>query len=188
MKSEKKWVVVLLSLVATITTSIANATLIGDTVNINWNYGSPFDVIVDSGYEYYSYDPGGVWSSENIIDISGNTIYILRDLQYNNYGGGGTGSWGIQISDLDWSISGYELVGYEVTQVSTWSGSSTLSGGVTGFTEDSIEINVAGAQFGWGGTGSQTHSITVELDFAPIPEPATILLLGLGGLVFRHKK
>ena len=153
-----------------------NASIIGDTI---------------SGYATYSVNPSGnrfdndtaVVSNANIeFQIISATLPITADfaddtltIDFTNLHSGTNQhvSWEFTFSSLDY---GYPITDLTVLQ-DTFDTSPTFS-----WTEDSIDIYFPG-----GSANEMNPSETHLLELQVTPEPGTILLFGLGGLMLRRK-
>jgi hypothetical protein len=165
-------------------TSLANATLLGDTVHIAQNWpvlGEEYDavnVMVGSGIDH-------AWPYDIItFDISDHAI----DLTFGEIGFGGDEESPIEfngpvISNLNDS-SGYPLIGLANFTTNSDASFSRLVWG-----QDFVGFNFSGLSFS---SGEWLH---IDLSFGPsqsVPEPPAVLLLaaamlGIGGWRLRYR-
>lgn len=167
MKLKKFVFAAMLSTVA----SVANASLIGDTVHIAQNYptiGSEFystNAVVGAGTEFS-------WPMVLSIDVGANTVDItFENIGFVDIPSGGNNHNGPIISGLNDSM-GNLLSGFSGFLTNTVFPSSNIIWG-----GDYIGFNFDGMRF------SSGQSIHVDLNFGPqnnVPEPVSLSLLGVG--------
>lgn len=152
----------------------SNATLVGDTVYAEHNFSSLFSTwggsatinVVDGTSDMVAV-PTSTYGPYYNVDIDASSIYV--DWLFSG-GFSGASFNGLLVSDLDDS-SGNDLAGVTVdTNLSGWDATRII------FSTDYVAFNFQGL-------GVSTSSfLSASLDFGadPVPEPATMLLLGSG--------
>ncbi len=158
----------------------SNADLIGDTVQVqsaisfsgSFLWVTDASVVVGDGFELTNWgDPTGLFN----IDIGGETILIQGT---QGFACTGDEFQGLRFSDLDWLPMGGKLIG-----VTAESSLGTVDQGRVEFGSDFVNFDVRLGFSDTLGIFAGGDTILLTLDFAPVPEPSTIALWSLFGLV-----
>jgi hypothetical protein len=179
------WVVVAIVLVSMCRTAPVQAGLIGKEITAQWLYPSMSDIAderdfyVGTGVEL----PPEIWQGPYAVSIDVGDDYVFFTGPNYDIWWGYTAANGCRLIDKNGTIE--DIVGFTI---------GTTTGNVTGldpedlvFTADSIFVNF-GASGASGSKGESVHwgpGTTIRLDIVFIPEPGTLMLLGLSGLVVR---
>ena len=167
----KKALFIFLGMLLLFSFSTAQATLVGDYVDIYHN---------NNGVSQVEVEVGGVeWSNRiyipNVVDVTFYDVLIEADTidivfkSSVQWGGSNV----LKISDLDWSVPGYYLS--DITVAETL---EHYDAGIVSFGPSWVEINLTDGWIHW--SDPKPWTIGVTLDFQPVPEPATMILLGSG--------
>ena len=170
--------------------SIASASLIGDTIDIEWWFPDTSTVFASDSHlvsELVEVNcPNDSTANSNIcagfvswpasIDIGAETI---RYQQIGSPGFTTAGFNGWVFSDLDWGVAG-EIIG-----VSLDTNIDGLDLNRVSYTADSVSINLQGL-----GGDLRREFAELTLDVRHVPDPATLALFGIGlaGLGFARRK
>lgn len=157
----------------------SNADLIGDTVQVQSaiSFSGSFleltdaSVVVGDGFELTGFGASRIFN----IDIGSETILIQGT---QGFACTGDEFQGLRFSDLDWLPMGGTLVG-----VTAESSLGTVDQGRVEFGSDFVNFDV---RLGFSdnlGIYAGEDTILLTLDFAPVPEPSTLALWSLFGLI-----
>jgi hypothetical protein len=164
---------------------ITNADLIGDTVimqsvfgpSVSWEQST---IVAIGSSDIIHDDP--LHEELNLYDINVEASDILitfhnpSDRYFNPVRLGEEVFHGLVVSDLDYGI-GYELTGVSVDTNLVDLVSMAWNPSMLSFTSDSISIDWANMHPAETGT---YFNVSLNFEPAPVPEPATMLLLGTG--------
>lgn len=160
-------------------------------------------------YDFLLGDTAGSYMANNIVHVGGNWSKGINsevhangsnwDLKVYNWGNPG---WvtAAQFAANSWVTIGFEMhlneaagADYYDVYVGPYNGALTLGASGIGFSHDIDHTNVTGVnplrmEF-WAGSAT-THTVIDNIQYGAgaVPEPMTVALLGLGGLLIRRKK
>lgn len=164
----KKLLALLAVGVATMAPLSSNASLIGDTVSLSWTLGptaayggGPDSAIVGPGVEFDVTSSGTMF-----LDLGADTIDFTVP----------TGPWcgfACNAGDVFQMILSSLDLGSDITDLAI--SGNTFSGVTTSFTAHSVTINIPEQAM-----QGETLHIALRTSQQPVPEPATLALLGLG--------
>ena len=177
----KRWyvhiiIVVVLGMQATITPSVEASLLEGKQIRWEWLYPNNStvletqDLIIGPGIEKPDTPYSGVLF---LLDLSDESISFTVGASYLGFG--------------DTEYNGFHFFDFSNTIDPFYSVSINSATNLAGFSASRISFDADNIDISFTGLPVTTESL-VLLDIATIPEPATLLLLGLGGLVLRGRK
>ena len=164
----KKLLALLAVGVASMAPLSSNAGLIGDNVTLDWSSishgggeATPHVApVINPGVEFDLFGMGRA-----PVDLGDNSIRLSSDIHYESIFGVGSGDvLTLIFGDLD---MGSDILGLSIT--------TALNGVTTSFTAHSVTVNIPEQAL-----GPEIFNIVLRADQQPVPEPATLALLGLG--------
>lgn len=161
----------------------ANATLIGDSVNIDWNFPSQGTVVFSTSTTVAAdaSDVVNIFDASTQLDMNASGFVLSSTFPSIT---GGVAFNGLHVWDMQWVDQPGEIVGLDISAVGI---DPTGIVGTIGANGDEVFLNLVGVA----GNYPQGYEITVNFDTRHVPTSGTLALIGAGllatGLLRRRK-
>lgn len=188
MMLKNRWWPAIAAVATLVRASSSFASLIGTSIDISSPHGSGSGIVVGPGVDFFIWDTPAQNDDSINIDVMDSSIVIEIEEHADN---GGT-AWTTAPTTFDVVISGLTWVDHPAFSISSIStnfefvNGSPFGGSLSTALTDSNEVTFSFNNFD--SIAGNEISARFTIDIVPVPEPASLSLIGLSCLAFGRRK